>query len=140
MEIMEFKDFLKPGMIGEKTAWVTEHLTAQAWGSGELPVYATPAMVALMEGACVSAVDPVLPQGFSTVGIELAITHIAATPPGMQVRATGTLLELEGKKLCFRVEAFDASGKIGEGTHKRFIIENEAFLKKAQAKQGRAEH
>ncbi|MDR2393312.1 MAG: thioesterase family protein [Treponema sp.] len=133
---MDGNDFLKPGMSGEKKTSVTEPLSARAWGSGGLPVYATPAMVALMEGACVNAVDSALPAGFSTVGTELAITHSAATPLGMQVRATGVLLEIQGRKLRFQVEAFDQSGKIGEGTHSRFIIENERFLKKAQEKQG----
>ncbi|MDR0721910.1 MAG: thioesterase family protein [Treponema sp.] len=132
---MEFNDCLQSGMTGEKTTLVTEQLSAQAWGSGGLPVYSTPAMVALMEGACVNAVDPALPEGFSTVGTELAVAHIAATPLGMQVRATGVLLEVQGRKLRFQVAAFDQSGKIGEGTHSRFIIENEHFLKKAKAKQ-----
>ncbi|MDR2632806.1 MAG: thioesterase family protein [Treponema sp.] len=131
---MEFNDCLQAGMTGERTALVTENLSAQAWGSGGLPVYASPAMFALMEGACVDAVDHALPQGFSTVGTALSASHTAATPVGMQVRATGTLLSIEGRKLCFQVAAFDQSGKIGEGTHSRFIIENEPFLKKAQAK------
>ncbi|MDR1986263.1 MAG: thioesterase family protein [Treponema sp.] len=133
---MEFNDCVQPGMTGEKITLVTEQLSAHAWGSGGIPVYSTPGMVALMEGACVNAVDPALPEGFSTVGTELAVTHIAATPLGMQVRATGVLLEVQERKLRFQVEAFDQSGKIGEGTHSRCIIENERFLKKAQAKQG----
>ncbi|MDR3116048.1 MAG: thioesterase family protein [Treponema sp.] len=133
---MEFNDCLQPGMTGEKTALVTEQLSARALGSGGLPVYSTPAMIALMEGACVGAVEPALPQGFSTVGTELAVSHIAATPLGVQVRARGVLLEVQGRKLRFQVEAFDHAGKIGEGTHSRCIIENGHFLQKVQAKQG----
>lgn len=123
-------------MTGEKTSLVTETLSAQAWGSGGLPVYSTPAMVALMEGACVNAVDSALPKGYSTVGTGLEVCHIAATPLGMQVRARGILLEVQGRTLRFQVEAFDQSGKIGEGTHSRFIVENERFLQKTMAKQG----
>ncbi|MDR2536018.1 MAG: thioesterase family protein, partial [Treponema sp.] len=121
---MEFDALLKLGMKGEKTSPVTEQNTAAALGSGGLMVYATPAMVALMEGACVAAVDSALPDGFSTVGTALDITHSAATPLGMTVRGVGELTGIEGRGLLFRVEAFDGSGKIGEGIHKRFIIEN----------------
>jgi predicted thioesterase len=131
---MEFDSFLKLGMKGEKTDTVTDHTTALAWGSGGLPVYATPAMVALMEGAAVAALDKVLPAGFSTVGTALEIKHLAATPIGMNVHASGELIQIEGRGLLFRVEAFDEVGKIGEGTHSRFIIENEKFLHKTQAK------
>jgi predicted thioesterase len=89
-----------------------------------------------MEGACVNAVDSALPKGYSTVGTGLEVRHIAATPLGMQVRARGVLLEVQGRTLRFQVEAFDQSGKIGEGTHSRFIVENERFLQKTMAKQG----
>jgi predicted thioesterase len=131
---MDFGSFLKIGMAGERQDTVTDKNTARAYGSGGLAVYATPSMAALMEGACVAAVDPSLPGGFSTVGTELDIRHIAATPRGMQVRARGELLEIDGRALRFRVEAFDEAGKIGEGTHGRFIIEDEKFLRKAEDK------
>jgi predicted thioesterase len=134
---MELNDCLQPGMTGEIESLVTEALSAQALGSGGLPVYSTPAMVALMEGACVKAVDAALPAGCSTVGTELAVRHIAATPLGVQVRAQGVLVEVQGRTLRFQVEAFDPSGKIGEGTHSRFIVENEKFLQKTRAKQER---
>ncbi|MDR2485092.1 MAG: thioesterase family protein [Treponema sp.] len=133
---MEFDTFLKTGMKGERTALVTEQNTAAALGSGGLPVFATPAMAALMEGACVASVDPALPEGFSTVGTVLEIKHTAATPLGMTIRACGELVGIDGRELAFQVEAFDGAGKIGEGSHKRFIIENDKFLKKAQAKSG----
>ncbi|MDR2247715.1 MAG: thioesterase family protein [Treponema sp.] len=131
---MDFITLLAPGMKGELHETVTSDNTAESWGSGGLPVYATPSMIALMEGASVAATDPALPAGFSTVGTEVTVKHLAATPPGMTVRAAGELLEISGRRLLFRVEAWDEAGKIGEGTHERFIVENEKFLKKTQAK------
>jgi predicted thioesterase len=131
---MDFESLLNPGIRGEKQDTVTDKNTARSYGSGGLAVYATPAMVALMEGACVEAADKLLPPGFSTVGTELAIKHIAATPLGMAVRAEGELTHIDGRALSFRVEAFDGAGKIGEGVHGRFIVENEKFLKKAESK------
>ncbi|MDR3170847.1 MAG: thioesterase family protein [Treponema sp.] len=134
MGAIAFETYVKPGMKGEKETVVTEQYTARVWGSGGLPVYATPAMIGLMEGASVAAVDSNLPAGFSTVGTLLNVSHIAATPLGMTVRASGELLQIEGRRLVFKVEAFDEVEKIGEGTHERYIIENEKFLKKAEAK------
>lgn len=133
---MELSAFLKTGMRGEQTVLVTEQTTALALGSGRLPVFATPAMAALMEGACVAAADPALPEGFSTVGTALEIKHISATPLGMTVRASGELTAIDGRELVFQVEAFDGAGKIGEGSHRRFIVETGKFLKKVQAKSG----
>lgn len=127
---------MKTGMRGEQTVLVTEQTTALALGSGRLPVFATPAMAALMEGACVAAADPALPEGFSTVGTALEIKHISATPLGMTVRASGELTAIDGRELVFQVEAFDGAGKIGEGSHRRFIVETGKFLKKVQAKSG----
>jgi predicted thioesterase len=131
---MEIDTLLKPGMKGEKQEAVTDENTAESWGSGGLPVYATPAMIALLEAACLAAVDPFLPEGFSTVGTELNVKHMAATAPGMTVRASGELLEVDGRRLLFRAEVWDDAGKIGEGTHSRFVVENEKFLKKARDK------
>jgi predicted thioesterase len=131
---MDFESLLQPGIRGEKQDTVTDKNTARSYGSGGLAVYGTPSMVALMEGACVEAADKLLPPGFSTVGTELNIKHIAATPLGMTVRAAGELTHIDGRALIFRVEAFDGKGKIGEGVHGRFIIENEKFLKKAESK------
>jgi predicted thioesterase len=134
MGFMDFSEILTPGLKGERSETVTDKNTAAAWGSGGLPVYATPAMAALMEGAALSASDPLLPEGWSTVGTELAIKHLSASPPGMKIRAEAELLSLDGRTLVFRVEAFDEAGKIGEGTHGRFIVEEERFLKKALGK------
>jgi predicted thioesterase len=127
---------LKPGMRGTKEERVTEDKLAQSYGSGGLPVYATPAMAALMEGAAVAAVDRALPGGWSTVGTELAIRHLAPTPPGMLVRASAELVAIDGRLLDFRVEAGDGCEKIGEGTHRRFIINNKKFTEKAEKKKG----
>jgi predicted thioesterase len=131
---MDFVSILKPGLIGEKVEAVTENNTAESWGSGGLPVYATPAMIALMEGAAVNAVDKLLPAGWSTVGTALDVQHLSATPAGLEVTAAAELLEVDGRRLLFKVEAFDRAGKTGEGTHERFIVENERFLEKVTKK------
>ena len=122
------------GMTGEKTELVTEENTALKFGSGSISVYATPAMVGLMEGACIRAIDPFLAEGTSTVGIDLKIRHTAATPVGMRVRAVAELTGMEGRRLLFAVKAFDDREQIGEGTHERFIISVEKFLSKAESK------
>ena len=134
---MNFSDTLKPGLEAQKTGTVTDRNTALALGSGGLAVYGTPAMVALMEGSALSAVEPLLPPGWSTVGTELNIKHISATPEGMKVSARAELLSIDGRALVFKVEAFDEAGKIGEGGHSRFIIENEKFLSRAEGKKTR---
>jgi predicted thioesterase len=131
---MDFSTMLRPGLRAEKTETAAEKNAASSWGSGRLPVFATPAMIALMEMTALSAVDPLLPDGWSTVGTGLNVKHLAATPPGMRVRCEAELLELDGRRLLFRVDAFDEAGKIGEGTHERFIVENERFLKKVYEK------
>jgi predicted thioesterase len=131
---MDFSDLLQSGLTGEKTTAVTENNTAASWGSGGLPVYATPAMIGLMEGAAVNAADKLLPAGWSTVGTALDVKHLAATPAGLEVRAAAELLEIDGRRLRFKVEAFDGIDKIGEGYHDRFIVENEKFLKKNSEK------
>jgi predicted thioesterase len=131
---MEFDALLKPGLAGEKTETVTGDNTAESWGSGGLPVYATPAMIALMEGAAVNAVDALLPEGWSTVGTALDVRHLSATPEGLDIRAAAELLEIDGRRLRFRVEAFDNAGRIGEGFHDRFIVEDGRFLKKTSEK------
>lgn len=125
---------LKLGMTGMKEDMVTEKNTAMAYGSGEVAVYATPAMIGLMENASLSAVDPHLPEGMATVGTRLDVKHLTATPTGMKVRAVAELLEIEGKRLLFRIEAFDEKEKIGEGIHERFIINLAKFLSKCEEK------
>lgn len=132
--VMDFSEILKPGLAAEKAVTVTDKNSAAAFGSGGLAVFATPAMIALMESAALSAADPLLPPGWSTVGTELNVKHLSATPRGMKVSARAELLGIDGRVLSFRVEAFDEAGKIGEGAHSRFIVENEKFMAKTESK------
>lgn len=132
---MEFN--LKVGMSYTAQQVVEEKDTAAAFGSGEILVFATPMMIGLMENAALNAVDPHLPEGYKTVGIHLDVSHLAATPVGMTARATAELVAVEGKKLTFKVTAFDDEEKIGEGTHQRFIINSAKFLKATEEKANR---
>jgi predicted thioesterase len=125
---------LRVGMAGEKSEVVTDYNTAIKYGSGSVSVYATPAMIGLMEGAAVKAVDPHLPEGMGSVGVDLKVKHTAATPVGLAVRATAKLTEIDGKRLVFQVKAFDEKEQIGEGTHERYVVGIERFLEKAGAK------
>ena len=127
---------LTVGSKGRAEVLVTEANTAAAVGSGLVPVFATPYMVALMENAAVNAVQAGLEEGQGTVGTKLEVTHDAATPVGMKVWAEAELTAVEGKKLTFTVRAFDEAGPIGGGTHERFIITVDRFLAKAEAKKG----
>lgn len=129
---MEFN--LQIGMTAEKHDQVTSDNTAMRYGSGSAAVYATPAMIGLMEGTCLAAVDPHLPEGMATVGISLDVRHLAATPVGLGVRASAKLIEVSGKRLVFEIEAFDDKEKIGEGIHERYIIDVKKFMEKAQNK------
>lgn len=123
---------IQTGLVGRAETTVMESNTALAMGSGLLPVFATPAMAALMEQAAVHACQDALEEGQGTVGTHLDIRHDAATPVGMAVRAEAELTAVEGRQLTFAVRAFDEVGLIGSGTHQRFLIDNERFLQKAQ--------
>ena len=127
---------IEVGLKGRSETVVTQHNTANAIGSGLVPVFATPYMIALMENAAVNAVQTGLEPGQGTVGTRLEVTHDAATPVGMKVWAEAELTALEGKKLTFAVRAFDEAGPIGGGVHERFIITVDRFLAKAEAKKG----
>ncbi|MCL2380308.1 MAG: thioesterase family protein [Treponema sp.] len=135
---MDFTNILKPGLNAEKTVVVAQNNTASALGSGGLDVFSTPSMIALMELTSLSAVAPLLPPGWSTVGTEVNIKHLSATPLGMNVHTHAELLDVDGRALVFAVEAFDEAGKIGEGTHGRFIVENERFMAKTGGKKASA--
>ena len=122
------------GMRGRAETIVTPDNTARAAGSGLVPVFATPWMVALMENAAVQAVQEALAPGEGTVGTRLDVTHDAATPIGMKVWAEAEVTAVEGRKLTFAVAAYDEREKIGGGVHERFIIKPEKFLARAQGK------
>jgi len=121
---------LKVGMTNKYEKMVKEADTAKALGSGLIDVFSTPMMVAMMECAAKDVVQAYLPEGFSTVGISLNIKHMAATKLGKKVWAEAKLIEIDRKRLVFSIDAFDEDKKIGEGTHERFIIENEKFISK----------
>ena len=116
------------GMKGEVSTEVERADTAAEVGSGSLLVYATPCMVALMEGAACEALEGAVPEGKTTVGTELNIQHLSATPVGMAVRAEAEVTALEGNFITFQVTAYDEAGKIGEGVHKRCIVTTQKFL------------
>ena len=127
-------DALSIGLKGLAETLVTEENTAAAMGSGLLPVFATPAMLALMEKAAAGSVQPYLPEGQGTVGTRLEVSHLAATPIGLSVRAESELIAIDRRKLRFSVRAWAEDELIGEGEHERFIIDNARFLEKALAK------
>ena len=125
---------LETGMRGTKTVTVNESNTAKVMGSGTLDVFATPALIALMEETCWRSVADELEDGCGTVGTLLEIKHTAPTPIGMDVTCESVLTEADGRRLVFEVIARDAKGVVGEGRHERFIIQNEKFQTKANAK------
>ena len=125
---------MKTGIRGEQMIIVTEQQTAKYLGSGDLAVFATPCMIALMENTAYKSVQPFLDPGQGTVGTLLNVKHLAATPVGMEVRCETKLIEIDRKRLVFEVKAFDACGLIGEGTHERFVIDNQKFMQKANGK------
>lgn len=125
---------IRSGLIGERATVVDEGLTASHLGSGGIDVYATPAMLALMEAAAVAAIDPLLPEGQASVGISVEVRHLAATPLGHRVRARAEVTEVVGKRVTFMVQAWDEAELIGEGTHTRYVIDTARFLERVQAK------
>ena len=120
------------GLTFTSTTVVDNTNTAVALGSGDMEVFATPAMVALMENAAMNAVAPHLEAGQTTVGTENSTTHIKASALGATITATATLTAIEGRKLTFAVTAHDGDNIIGEGTHTRFIVDRERFLAKVK--------
>lgn len=126
------------GMKGAQELTVTEELLANKVGSGLVSVYATPMMIAGIEGTAAASVAAELDEGKTTVGMQINVSHVAATPAGMKVRFETELTEIapNGKVLTFRVAAYDEKGLIGEGTHQRAIVDKARFEAKAQAKLG----
>lgn len=118
---------IKPGLAGESTKVVTEQMTAASFGSGLVSAFASPAMIALMENAGVNAIQQYLESGETSVGVEVSVKHLAATPVRMRVRARAEVVKVDRRRVTFRVEAWDEREKIGEGTHVRVIIDEAEF-------------
>lgn len=125
---------LKEGIQGKQEMTVTEKDTAEALKSGTLQVLATPAMIALIEETAWKSVATELEEGCATVGTSLNIKHLAASPVGMKVSCITRLIEVEGRRLMFDVEVSDEKGKVGTGTHERFIVQSDKFQQKANNK------
>ena len=125
---------LETGIKGKMTETVTEEKTAAALGSGTLRVYATPAMIALMENTALNSVADKLDDGMTTVGTKLDIVHTSASPVGSTITCESELVEIDRRRLVFSVTAYDNAGEIGKGTHERFIVDNAKFLGKANGK------
>lgn len=125
---------LTEGLKCTKEIVVTEEMTAKYVGSGTLEVFATPAMISLMENTAYESVAQYLEEGCGTVGTALNVKHVAATPLGMKVTCEAELIKVDGRALTFQVKAYDACGLIGEGLHERFIITEEKFMKKTNEK------
>ena len=123
---------IEVGLKYESQTVVSTTNTANTLGSGDMEVFATPAMIALMENAAMMAVAPHLDEGTSTVGIEMATSHIKASPIGATITASAELISAEGRKLSFKVKAWDEQGVIGEGNHTRFVVDRERFLSKVK--------
>lgn len=128
---------LKTGIKGRIELTVTKDKCAGAIGSGELDVFATPAMIALIEETCWRSVAPYLEPGEGTVGTALNVRHVAATPVGLQVVCETELTFVDRRRLVFDVKVFDPFGPIGEGSHERFVIQYEKFMKKVDEKRGK---
>lgn len=125
---------LKVGIKGRMDITVTDEKSAIHLGSGLLPVFATPSMIALMEETSSNSVYEALEPGSTTVGTLVNIAHLSATPMGAKVYAESELIAIDGRKLTFTVKAYDNVGLIGEGTHERFIVYSEKFMAKTLAK------
>jgi len=125
---------LAAGLRADFELTVTEADTASRWGSGLVPVYSTPALVGAMEKTAVLALEEHLPTGQTTVGGWIEVRHMAPTPVGMKVRVAAELIEIEGRKLVFKIEAWDEIEKIGEASHERFMIDEARFMMKVQSK------
>lgn len=123
---------LEKGLSATTRTTVTAANTAAAMGSGDLPVFATPALVALMEHAAMMAVAAALPEGATTVGAEMNTSHIKPSGLGAEIIASAVVTEVDGRKIVFTVGARDGEGPIGEGTHVRFVVDRERFLAKVK--------
>lgn len=123
-----------PGITGEKSVAVTMENTAIAMGSGTLRVFATPSMIALIEGCCAESVEELLDEGITSVGTNVSIEHLSASPIGAGIVCKSTLTAFDGRRLDFEVEVFDNAGLIGKGTHTRYTVKADSFQRKANTK------
>lgn len=121
---------IEKGLKYESVATVGDGNTAAAMGSGDMPVFATPAMAALMENAAMKAVEGALPEGAATVGTAISISHVKASPVEARITASAELVEVDGRRLVFAVRAWDERGTIGEGSHTRFVVDRGRFMGK----------
>ena len=121
---------METGLTYSSTVQVNSTNTALALGSGDMEVFATPALVALMENAAMNAVKPVLPEGSTTVGAMIQTSHLKPSGLNEEVTATEELTEIQRRKLTFKLNASDSKGLVGEGTHIRYIVDRERFLSK----------
>lgn len=136
MENIDITEKLELGLNAVIEKNVEEKDSAENFGNIGVNVFATPALISLIEVAAKSAVGLHLPNGYATVGTKIDVAHLAATPIGMKVNASATLIGISGKKLTFKVEVYDEVDKIGEGTHERFIINTDKFMEKVNKKAG----
>jgi fluoroacetyl-CoA thioesterase len=119
---------LKLGLIGETSQRVTEQDTAARWKSGLVDAYSTPALVGLTENASVIAIEKCLNVDQTSVGVEIDVKHLAATPVGLIVKARAELVEINGRRLKFKVEAWDEKEKVCEGWHSRAVVDRSRFI------------
>jgi predicted thioesterase len=129
---------LSLGLVGEARTTVGQANVASNLTDGSVSVFSTPMMVSLMEIAAINALAPHLPSDTVSVGTHVDVRHLAGTPPGCEVVARAELIEVEGRRLKFRVEATDPFEKIGEGFHERFLADRDRLLARAEAKRKRA--
>jgi len=125
---MDKPESIRPGIRGYQELTVSPEDTAARYGSGLLDVFATPALVALMENTALTSYIALLPEGYTSVGAEITVRHVKATPVGMKVFCESVLREVEGNKLVFELSARDEKGPIGFGTHVRFIVDEKKFM------------
>ena len=125
---------MEKGLKNKKTIPVTADKTAETMGSGTLPVFATPAMVALMENTAAESVESLVGEGYTTVGTLINVKHLSADPVGVEVTCESELVEVDGRKLAFEIKVFDREGIVGEAYHERFIIDKTRFMDKVLKK------
>lgn len=128
---------METGIKNTKIVKVEYNMTAASMGSGLLPVFATPYLIAMIEATCKDSVQPLLPEGCGTVGTKVEVEHLAPSVVGMDVRFESELVEVDRRRLVFEVAAYDEAGQVAKGRHERFIIDNEKFMAKADGRKNR---